>query len=93
MRAGSCSGHLLGALALCAAVPAAGVETRVLRSSLPAASVRFAGEQRVAEVVANADRRPMGELCGELLAAARAFGDGSPQTDDITLLILHRLPE
>jgi phosphoserine phosphatase len=51
------------------------------------------GEQRVAEIVARNHRRSMADLCVELLAAARAFGNGVPQADDITLLILRRLPE
>jgi phosphoserine phosphatase RsbU/P len=51
------------------------------------------GEARVAEVVRALQRRPMRELAEGLVTAARAFGDGVPQADDVTVVMLRRLPQ
>ena len=51
------------------------------------------GERRVQDIVEGAHDRPMAELCTQLLAGAREFAQGAPQADDITLLLLRRLPQ
>ena len=50
------------------------------------------GEQGVADVVRRAHALPMAELSRRLVEAAFAFGRGIPQADDITLVLVKRLP-
>ncbi len=56
-----------------------------------------AGEQFGAEGVASVLRqhgeRSMSELVKTLLSATREFGGAAPQTDDITIVLVRRLPE
>jgi phosphoserine phosphatase RsbU/P len=58
-----------------------------------AADGRQFGEEGVAEVVRQAHALPMSELCQRLVDAAFAFGDGAPQADDITLVLVKRLAD
>ncbi len=51
------------------------------------------GEDGVAEVFAQHHAKPMSELCQRLVDAAIAFGGGTPQADDITLVLVKRLAE
>jgi len=48
------------------------------------------GETRVAAVLAQFRDRPMSAVCEILLEEAQRFGDGEPQADDITLVLLKR---
>lgn len=50
------------------------------------------GEDRVAEVIKTYHNMPMDVLCQLLVKAARAFGGDAPQADDITLVLVRRLP-
>lgn len=50
------------------------------------------GEARVAEVIHAHGDRPMDELSRELVEAAFRFGAGAGQADDITLVLVRRLP-
>jgi phosphoserine phosphatase RsbU/P len=50
------------------------------------------GEDRVANVVREFQHRPMAELTERLLLAAQEFGKGARQEDDITIVMLRRLP-
>lgn len=50
------------------------------------------GEGGVASVMRQALQCPMDELARRLVDAAFAFGSGAPQADDITLVLLRRLP-
>ncbi|NND43928.1 MAG: SpoIIE family protein phosphatase [Xanthomonadales bacterium] len=50
------------------------------------------GEDRVAEVIRTYQDMPMNVLCQLLVKAARAFGGDAPQADDITLVLVRRLP-
>jgi serine phosphatase RsbU (regulator of sigma subunit) len=50
------------------------------------------GPERVAEVIRRGQRLPMAELCQRLLAAADAFADGIAAADDVTLILVRRLP-
>jgi phosphoserine phosphatase RsbU/P len=50
------------------------------------------GEDRVANVVREFQHRPMAELTERLLLAAQEFGRGARQEDDITIVMLRRLP-
>ena len=50
------------------------------------------GEQGVADVLGRYHDRPMPYLLGRLQHALRAFGRGAPQLDDITVVLLRRLP-
>ncbi|MBS0382166.1 MAG: SpoIIE family protein phosphatase [Proteobacteria bacterium] len=50
------------------------------------------GPERVAEVVRRGQRLPMAELCRRLLDAADAFADGIAAADDVTLILVRRLP-
>ena len=51
------------------------------------------GEERVAAVVRAHHERPMKELVAELLARAREFGGTAAQADDITIVLIRRLPD
>jgi phosphoserine phosphatase len=50
------------------------------------------GPERVAEVIRRGQRLPMAELCQRLLAAADTFADGIAAADDVTLILVRRLP-
>ena len=50
------------------------------------------GESGVASVLQEGFRLPMDELASRLVDAAFAFGGGMPQADDITLVLVRRLP-
>ena len=49
------------------------------------------GDQRVAEVIAAHHQRPAAELSEKLLDAVRAFANGAPQEDDITMVLVKRV--
>jgi len=51
------------------------------------------GEDRVAEIISNHHTLPMAELSQRLVDGAFAFGGEAPQADDITLVLIRRLPE
>jgi sigma-B regulation protein RsbU (phosphoserine phosphatase) len=51
------------------------------------------GEERVARVMRDAHQLPMSELSRRLVDAAIEFGGEAPQADDITLVLVRRLPE
>lgn len=51
------------------------------------------GQDRVAEIIRQHQDRPMTELAELLLQSARAFGGTAPQADDVTIVLLRRLPE
>jgi phosphoserine phosphatase len=51
------------------------------------------GEDRVAALFAENHELPMSELTDRLVAAAFTFGGAAPQADDITLVMVRRLPE
>jgi serine phosphatase RsbU (regulator of sigma subunit) len=51
------------------------------------------GRERVADVVLRHRESSAGELLAEILAAIRSFGKSAPQLDDMTALIIKRLPE
>ena len=51
------------------------------------------GEARVAELVRRLQHVPMRELAEKMIDAVREFGQGAPQTDDITIVMLRRLPQ
>ncbi len=51
------------------------------------------GESRVADVVDAGRDLPMRELTSRLLTAVFEFGDGAPQADDITVVLIRRLPD
>jgi phosphoserine phosphatase len=50
------------------------------------------GEARVAQFLQSRHAAPMQALAEELLAQARSWAAGTPQTDDVTILLLRRLP-
>jgi phosphoserine phosphatase RsbU/P len=50
------------------------------------------GEQRTAEFITAMQHRPMREVAEALLAALEDFGGGAAQADDITIVLLRRLP-
>ena len=50
------------------------------------------GEDGVARVLAEHHALPMAALCERLVEAAIAFGGDAPQADDITLVLVRRLP-
>lgn len=50
------------------------------------------GEDGVAQVLAEHHEGPMEELADRLVEAAFTHGGGTPQADDITLVLLRRLP-
>jgi len=51
------------------------------------------GEDRVAAVIRASQHLPMGLLCANLIEAVKDFGGDAPQADDITLVLVRRLPE
>ncbi len=51
------------------------------------------GQQRVAELFALHQGAPVESLCRRLLQAVSEFGEGMPQADDITMVLVRRLPE
>ena len=56
------------------------------------AGERF-GVARLIELIRTYSARSMNELLGRVLAALEAFGEGAPQADDITMVLIRRLPE
>ena len=50
------------------------------------------GEQRIAEIILRHHHLPARELLDEIISATRAFSGGAPQLDDMTGLIVRRLP-
>ncbi len=56
-------------------------------------SGRQFGQERVARVIREHHQQPMTEVVEALLHAARAFGGDAPQTDDITIVLVRRLPD
>lgn len=51
------------------------------------------GEDGVAEVLRRYHDRPMPYLLGRLMDALRTFGGDAPQLDDVTVVLIRRLPE
>ena len=51
------------------------------------------GELRVAEVFKSSHQLPMADLITDLIDTAMEFGGEAPQADDITLVLVRRLPE
>lgn len=51
------------------------------------------GEQRVADLVRRLQHLPMTRLAEELHAALLEFGAGAAQADDVTIVLLRRLPD
>lgn len=56
------------------------------------ASGRQFGEQGVADLIRRHRGKPMPELIGMLLMAVDAFAGGAPQQDDVTIVLIRRLP-
>ncbi len=50
------------------------------------------GEQRVADLLRTLQHLPMHEAARELHAALKSFGGGAAQADDVTIVLLRRLP-
>lgn len=50
------------------------------------------GRERVLEVIRRAQHLPMAGLCQQLLGAAEAFANGIATQDDVTLILVRRLP-
>jgi phosphoserine phosphatase RsbU/P len=50
------------------------------------------GRQRVEDLAATLHAGPMRALCDALLARVQAFAGGAPQDDDITVVLVRRLP-
>jgi phosphoserine phosphatase len=51
------------------------------------------GEKGVGQLFEYHHRLPMSELCKQLLRATFEHGEGVPQADDITIVLVRRLPE
>lgn len=51
------------------------------------------GEKRVGQLFEYYHRLPMSEFCKQLLNATFEHGEGVPQADDITIVLVRRLPE
>ncbi|MGH8182472.1 MAG: PP2C family protein-serine/threonine phosphatase [Rhodanobacteraceae bacterium] len=51
------------------------------------------GPERVVEVIRQGRHLPMTELCQRLLVAADTFADGIAAGDDVTLILVRRLPD
>ena len=58
----------------------------------PGAGGEAFGETRVADLLRGRHASPMQDLADELLARARDWSAGTPQADDVTILLLRRLP-
>ena len=56
-----------------------------------AANAEF-GPERVAEIIRRGQHLPMAELCQRLLVAADTFAGGIAAADDVTLILVRRLP-
>ncbi|HVF34194.1 MAG TPA: SpoIIE family protein phosphatase [Candidatus Saccharimonadia bacterium] len=54
---------------------------------------RLFGEDGVAQLLRREHARPMQELIGVMMDALAGFGRGAPQLDDITMVLIRRLPE
>jgi phosphoserine phosphatase len=50
------------------------------------------GQERLGDVVRQNHHRTAKELLGELMQAIQTFADGAPQQDDMTAVIIRRLP-
>lgn len=50
------------------------------------------GQERVAEVILQHHHRPARELLNEIISAAQAFAGAAPQLDDMTGVVIRRLP-
>jgi sigma-B regulation protein RsbU (phosphoserine phosphatase) len=50
------------------------------------------GEERVAGIMREHHQLPMAELTRKLVEGAKAFGGDAPQADDITVVLVRRLP-
>jgi len=50
------------------------------------------GEQGVADIIRRHHGKPMVDLIGMMLMALETFGSGSPQLDDVTIVLIRRLP-
>jgi len=50
------------------------------------------GPERVAEAIRRGQHLPMAELCQRLLVAADTFAGGIAAADDVTLILVRRLP-
>lgn len=51
------------------------------------------GDNRVADIVIRNAAGSMADLSAELLAGIRAYGDGAEQKDDVTTVLVRRLPQ
>jgi phosphoserine phosphatase len=51
------------------------------------------GEQRVGDIIREEHDRPMTELIETLLRRVREFGGEAIQGDDITVVVIRRLPQ
>ncbi|NNM21777.1 MAG: SpoIIE family protein phosphatase [Gammaproteobacteria bacterium] len=51
------------------------------------------GEDRVTGIIERFHDLPMAELAGRLVEAASEFGSGAAQADDITMVLVRRLPD
>ncbi len=51
------------------------------------------GEDRVAAVLKGGHQQSMADLCKDLIKSVKEFGGDAPQADDITLVLVRRLPE
>lgn len=51
------------------------------------------GEQRVADLVRRLQHQPMRQVAEALQVALVEFGGGAPQADDVTIVLLRRLPD
>lgn len=56
------------------------------------AQERQFGEEGVAQLLRRYHDRPMPYLLGRLMEALREFGQGAPQLDDVTVVLIRRLP-
>jgi DNA-binding NarL/FixJ family response regulator len=54
---------------------------------------RFYGERRLQDVMRSIGSRPAEEILEAVLDDLRRFIDGAPQQDDVTLIVIRRLPE
>jgi phosphoserine phosphatase len=51
------------------------------------------GQEGVARIIREHQDEPMTDLVGRLLDAVREFGRSAPQADDITIVLVRRMPE